>query len=107
MVILICCLAFFDPCLKLALSFCIHLFLNNAAHQGGKGGVLEQHGAICQPFLAPLHQLAHLQIRNGGELALNLGAVMLLVIPVIEVAFRHDARGQADKDQAPKPSPSA
>jgi len=55
-VIFICRLVSFDPYLKPVLRFRIHLLLNNdAAHQGGEGGVPEHHGAIAQALLAPLH----------------------------------------------------
>ena len=99
MVILICHLIFFDPRLNLLLGLSIFRLFEKLPHEAGETAVLEEDGAIGQPLLAPLRQLAHFQFRNGGELALDLGAVMHLVIPVIVVAGRHDARGQADKDR--------
>ena len=96
-----------DPRLQQATPFPVFRLLVEASDQGSEGSVLEQRFGIGQPFLAPLHQLAHLQVGNGGELALNLRAIVPLIVPVVEIAGRHDACGQADIDQSQQPSRAA
>jgi len=93
-------MVFLDPRPKLLLRLRVLRLLKEAAHQGGKGAVLEHDGAISQPLFAPLRQFDHLQLRDGGKLALGLGAELPLVIPVITEADRDNAPASRAKIRA-------
>ena len=81
-----------EPELELALRVRVRGLFQNAPHQGGDVGVLEEYAPIAQPLLAPPHQVAHLQLSDGQQRFLYAGAVVPHVTAVVEGADGKNAR---------------